>query len=104
MLINSGAHLTCPRERNLLRALSRSLERRGILMASDKVQFSDFNEYFHDFHPHLMFYSWNGAGKTTLAGKTGLRTVLLDCGDAGVVTLKNADRSKLKIIRIKSCF
>jgi hypothetical protein len=71
---------------------------------SPKVQFSSFTEYFHDFHPHLMFYSWNGCGKTTLASKTGMRTVLLDCGDAGVVTLKDADRSKLKIIRIKSCF
>src|SRR6185437_6067802 len=44
------------------------MERRGFLMANEKVQFNNFNEYFHDFHPHLMFYSWNGCGKTTLAG------------------------------------
>jgi len=80
------------------------MERRGFLMANEKVQFNNFNEYFHDFHPHLMFYSWNGCGKTTLAGKTGMKTILLDCGDAGVVTLRDADRSKLKIIRIQSCY
>jgi len=66
------------------------------------VKFSGFEEYFTGFCPHLCLYSWNGCGKTTLAGKTGLRTILIDCGDAGVVTLRDADRKKLKIIRIQS--
>ncbi len=66
------------------------------------IKFSNFQEYFDGFCPHMMLYSFNGVGKTTLAGRTGLRTVLLDCGDAGVVTLKGVD--KLKIIRIQNVF
>jgi len=65
-----------------------------------KIKFSDFNDYFSDYHPHLMIYGFNGTGKSTLAGRTGLRTVELDCGDAGVVTLRGA--SNLKIVRIRS--
>jgi phage nucleotide-binding protein len=64
------------------------------------VKFSGFEEYFKDFHPHTLFYSFNGVGKTTFAGRTGLRTILLDCGDAGVVTLRGA--KNLKIVRITS--
>jgi phage nucleotide-binding protein len=64
------------------------------------VQFQNFDEYFTDFRLHLLLYSHNGCGKTTLAGRTGLRTVLLDCGDSGVVTLKGVQ--KLKIVKIKS--
>lgn len=65
-----------------------------------KIQFSDFESYFNDFHPHMCFYGFNGTGKTSLAGRTGLRTVELDCGDAGVVTLKGA--KNVKIVRIRS--
>lgn len=64
------------------------------------IKFSNFHDYFDGFCPHMLFYSWNGAGKTTLAGKTGLRTVLLDCGDAGVVTLRKVSKD-LRIIRIR---
>lgn len=71
---------------------------------AESIQFSSFNEYFSDFHPHSMFYSWNGCGKTTLAGRTGLRTVLLDCGDAGVVTLRGSQSQRLRIIKIKNCY
>lgn len=66
-----------------------------------EISFSDFHEYFQDFCPSMMLYSWNGAGKTTFAGNTGLRTVLLDCGDAGVVSLRKVN-SNLKIVRIRS--
>lgn len=31
-----------------------------------------------------------------------MRTMLLDCGDAGVMTLRSIDKTKLKIIRIKT--
>lgn len=64
------------------------------------VKLDSFEDYFTDFHPHICIYSWNGAGKTFFSGKTGLRTLLLDCGDAGVVTLRGVN--KLKIVRIKS--
>lgn len=71
------------------------------------IKFSGFDEYFHDFHPHLMYYGYNGTGKTSLAAKSGLKTILIDCGDAGVMTLRkflqNSKYSKLvKIIRVKS--
>lgn len=70
------------------------------------IKFSGFDEYFHDFHPHTLYYGYNGSGKTTFAGKTGLRTVLIDCGDAGVMTLRkfaqDPKHSKLvKIIRAR---
>lgn len=66
------------------------------------ITYSDFDSYTKGFKPHIMFYSFNGAGKTTLAGTTGLRTILLDCGDSGVMTLRKADKSKLKIVKIES--
>lgn len=65
------------------------------------IKFSTFHDYFSNFHPHSMYYSWNGCGKTSLAGRTGLKTILLDCGDSGVVTLRGCDPKKLKIIRIR---
>lgn len=64
------------------------------------IHFSSFDEYFKDYHLHIMFYCANGVGKTTIAGRTGLRTILLDCGDSGVVTLKGVQ--KLRIVKIKS--
>jgi hypothetical protein len=66
------------------------------------VKFHSFDAYFHDFHPHSLYYGFNGTGKTTLAGKSGLRTLLLDCGDAGVLTLRKVPRKFLRIIRVKS--
>lgn len=66
-----------------------------------EIEFSSFHQYFDGFCPHSLYYSWNGAGKTTLAGRTGLRTVLLDCGDAGVVTLRDVSMN-LRIVRIRS--
>lgn len=65
-----------------------------------KADFQDPSNYFDGFHPHAAFYSYNGCGKSTLAGMTGLKTVLLDCGDAGAVTVRKAEN--LKIVRIKS--
>jgi phage nucleotide-binding protein len=67
-----------------------------------KIAFSSFQDYFTGFCPTMLLYSFNGSGKTTFCGMTGLRTVLLDCGDAGVVTLRRASPKNLKIIRIKS--
>jgi phage nucleotide-binding protein len=64
------------------------------------IHFSSFDEYFKNFSLHSLYYSFNGVGKTTFAGRTGLRTVLLDCGDSGVVTLKGVN--KLRIIKIRS--
>lgn len=52
------------------------------------IKFSGWSEYFEGFHPHTLYYSFNGVGKTTFAGRTGLKTVLVDCGDAGVMTLR----------------
>jgi len=66
------------------------------------IHFSSFGEYFEDFHPHSLFYAYNGVGKTTFAARSGLRTILLDCGDSGVTTLRGMDPKKLKIIRILS--
>lgn len=66
-----------------------------------EISFSSFHDYFEGFCPHSMLYSWNGCGKTTLAGRSGMRTVLLDCGDAGVVTLRSVTKN-LKIVRIRS--
>jgi phage nucleotide-binding protein len=68
------------------------------------IKFSGFNEYFQDFCPHICLYSYNGCGKTSFAGRTGLRTVLLDCSDAGVVTLRGAEKLRIKKIRsINEC-
>ena len=65
-----------------------------------KLDFSSFEEYFSNFNPHMCFYGFNGTGKSSLAGRTGLRTIELDCGDAGVVTLRGA--KNLRIIKIRS--
>jgi phage nucleotide-binding protein len=65
-----------------------------------KITFSSFEDYFSNFNPHMCFYGFNGTGKTSFAGRTGLRTIELDCGDAGVVTLKGA--KNIKIVRIRS--
>lgn len=65
-----------------------------------KIEYSSYDNYFKDFKLHMMLYSFNGVGKTTLAGRTGLRTVLLDCGDSGVVTLRGVP--KLKIVKVKN--
>lgn len=67
----------------------------------ENVKFSSFEDYFEGFHPHSLIYSFNGCGKTTLTGRTGLRTVILDCGDAGVITLRDW-YEHVKIIRIRS--
>jgi len=64
------------------------------------VKISAFSEYFQDFHPSILIYGYNGTGKTTFAGTTGLKTLLLDCSDAGVMTLRKA--SNLRIIRVQS--
>src|SRR5215469_10063710 len=75
-----------------------------------KTEFESPQEYCLNNPIHLAIYSYNGIGKTTLAGKTGetsdcshsLRTVLLDCGDSGAITLRRVDRKYLSIVRIKS--
>jgi phage nucleotide-binding protein len=64
-----------------------------------KIEFSNFEQYFKDFPLHSLYYSFNGVGKTTFAGRTGLKTVLLDCGDSGVVTLKGVKH--LRIVKIR---
>ena len=66
-----------------------------------EIKFSSFHDYFEGFCPSILLYSWNGCGKTTFAGRSGLRTVLLDCGDSGVVTLRRVT-SNLKIVRVRS--
>lgn len=71
---------------------------------AEVLQFTDPEIYSKDNPIHLAVYAKNGIGKTTFAGdpeRTGLRTVLLDCSDAGAVTLRNVKRD-LKIIRIRS--
>jgi hypothetical protein len=65
------------------------------------IQFEDPNIYPPDFPIHLGLYSYNGIGKTTFAGKTGLKTILIDCGDAGTITLKGMGKTT-KVVRIKS--
>jgi hypothetical protein len=71
---------------------------------SEVLQFSDPEVYSKDNPIHLAVYARNGVGKTTFAGdpeRTGLRTVLLDCSDAGAITLRKVKKD-LKIIRIRS--
>lgn len=76
-----------------------------------KTEFVSPQEYSMKNPIHMAIYSYNGIGKTTLAGKSGegpefshsLRTVLLDCGDAGAVTLRHVSKKLLRIVRIKSC-
>lgn len=53
--------------------------------------------------PHSAIYGLNGVGKTTLAGMThDLKTVFIDCSDAGIRTLRKAPSSRIKVIRIRS--
>jgi hypothetical protein len=71
---------------------------------SESLKFEDPETYSKDNPIHLAIYAKNGVGKTTFAGdpeRTGLRTVLLDCSDAGAVTLRNVKKD-LRIIRIRS--
>ena len=67
-----------------------------------KIHFASFEDYFNNFHPHIGIYGWNGSGKTSFAAKNDLRTLEIDCGDAGVVTLRKIKSKKLRIVRIKS--
>lgn len=69
-----------------------------------EVIFSTLENYFDDYHPHVLIYGYNGTGKTTLAGKTGMRTVLLDCRDSGLATLRKVDPQFLRVVRINSIF
>ena len=69
-----------------------------------ELEFTDPEIYSKDNPIHMAIYARNGIGKTTFAGdpeRTGLKTILFDCSDAGAVTLRNVKKN-LKIIRIKS--
>lgn len=68
---------------------------------SEKVVYDDPTTYSNENPIHIGFFGINGVGKTTFAGKTGMQTVLLDCTDAGAVTLRDV-KSGLKIVRIRS--
>lgn len=69
---------------------------------AEEVVFEDPATYSLNNPIHTCFFARNGVGKTTFAGKTDLKTVLLDCGDAGAVTLRKIAKNHLKIIKIKS--
>jgi len=64
------------------------------------TEFQSPMEYLKTRPVQMALYASNGVGKTTFAGSTGLRTVLLDCGDAGVMSIRKAE--KLRVIRIES--
>lgn len=66
-----------------------------------QIEFENPAEYSRNTPVHIAIYGYNGIGKTTFAGTTGLRTCLLDCTDAGAVTLRKVEKD-LKIVRIKS--
>jgi AAA domain-containing protein len=66
------------------------------------INFEDPLEYSRNSPIHSAIYGYNGIGKTTFAGKTPLRTCLLDCGDSGAVTLRKEDPKRLRIVRIKT--
>jgi hypothetical protein len=71
---------------------------------ADSLVFEDPEAYSKDNPVHMAVYAKNGIGKTTFAGdpeRTGLNTVLIDCSDAGAVTLRKV-KSNLKIVRIRS--
>ena len=65
------------------------------------IDFEDPLEYSKKSPIHMAIYGYNGVGKTTFAGSTSMRTVFLDCGDSGAVTLRGAGKN-IKIVRIKS--
>jgi|SRR6185312_4251909 len=67
---------------------------------AESIQFVSPESYFKNFYPHTCIYSWNGAGKTSFAGRSGLRTILLDCGDSGAITLRSVPT--VKIVKIKT--
>jgi hypothetical protein len=69
---------------------------------SEKILFEDPAQYSINNPIHWACYSYNGIGKTTLAGTSGLRTIVLDCGDSGAVTLRKVESKLLKIVRIRS--
>lgn len=65
------------------------------------IKYEQPRDYTLNMPIHMGIYGYNGVGKTTLAGSSGLRTVLLDCGDAGAVTLRKITEG-LEIVRIHS--
>lgn len=66
----------------------------------DELIFSDPSEYSQRQPIHLAIYGKNGVGKTTIAGKSEMKTVVIDCGDSGAITLKKA--KNVKVIRATS--
>lgn len=66
---------------------------------SEKVKYHDPTEYSQQTPIHLVVYGFNGSGKTTFAGEGQLRTVLLDCGDAGAITLRKKAKN-IKIVKV----
>lgn len=72
---------------------------------AEVLEFSDPSEYSKDLPIHMAVYAKNGVGKTTFVGtaaKSGMRITLLDCSDAGAITLRKHPKEFLKIIRIKN--
>jgi phage nucleotide-binding protein len=82
--------------------LSASIVQRGGKTMASNVKPESVKQSLRDVPAHLMIYGFNGTGKTTFAGKTDLITVFLDCGDAGIRTLKNEDPKRVRVIRIRS--
>lgn len=64
------------------------------------IKFEGPDEHLMNYPIHIGIYSYNGIGKTTLAGKTGLKTIYLDCTDAGTISLKGV--KNLQIVKIHS--
>lgn len=70
---------------------------------AEKVIYHDPAEYSQQTPLHIVFYGYNGVGKTTFAGGgEEVKTVLLDCGDAGAITLRN--KKNVRIVRIRNIF
>lgn len=63
------------------------------------LKFETPESYIANSPIHLGLFSYNGVGKTTFAGKTGLRTIHIDCSDAGTVSLKGAKNTKVVRVR-----